>query len=93
MGGYGAAMLGAKHPELFGAIVEYSGALAEWPDRLGATKRQMFNDDFEDFKPFSVWELSKRNAVKLKEVEYLIVVGDQDQDTKTMFDSTSSCHR
>lgn len=32
MGGYGAAMLGAKHPELFGAIVEYSGALAEWPD-------------------------------------------------------------
>ena len=59
MGGYGAAMLGAKHPELFGAIVEYAGALAEWPDMHASAKHEMFNDDFEYFKPFSLWELSK----------------------------------
>jgi endo-1,4-beta-xylanase len=80
MGGYGAAMLGAKHPELFGAIVEYSGALAEWPDMLAAPKREMFNDEFANFKPFSAWELSKQNSGKLAQVEYLIVVGDQDQE-------------
>jgi endo-1,4-beta-xylanase len=80
MGGYGAAMLGAKHPELFGAIVEYSGALAEWPDMHAGAKHEMFNDDVENFKPFSVWELSKANIGKLVQVEYLIVVGDQDQE-------------
>jgi endo-1,4-beta-xylanase len=80
MGGYGAAMLAAKHPELFGAVVEYAGALAEWPDLLPATKHEMFNDDLENFKPFSVWELSKKNADDLAQLEYLIVVGDQDQE-------------
>jgi enterochelin esterase-like enzyme len=60
MGGYGAAMLGAKHPELFGAIVEYSGALSEWPDMLAEPKREIFNDDADNFKPFSVWTYPKR---------------------------------
>jgi len=82
MGGYGATMLGAKHPDLFGAIVEYSGALAEWSDMHAGAKHEMFNDDIENFKPFSVWELSKANAGKLAQVEYLIVVGDQDQEYK-----------
>src|SRR5215472_2147740 len=47
-----------------------------------AMQHEMFNDDIENFKPFSVWELSKANAGKLAQVEYLIVVGDQDQEYK-----------
>ncbi len=83
MGGSGAAMLEAKHPDLFGAIVEYSGALADWPDLHAGAKHEMINDDFESFRPFSVRELSKGNAGKLSQVEYLIVVGDQDQEYRS----------
>ena len=61
MGGYGATTLGAKHPDLFGAIVEYSGALAEWSDMHAGAKHEMFNDDIENFKPFPVWEIRADN--------------------------------
>jgi hypothetical protein len=43
-------------------------------------KREIFNGDFENFKPYSVWKLSRRNTGELTQVEYLVVAGDQDQE-------------
>src|SRR5205823_7098627 len=81
MGGYGAAMIGAKHPELFGAIVEYSGAFAAWESFQPDSKVEMYDSNLEHFLPYSVWDLSRRHAKELREqVAYLMVVGDQDQE-------------
>jgi enterochelin esterase-like enzyme len=81
MGGYGAAMLGAKHPELFSAIVEYAGAFAEWESFHAASRREMYDDSEEHFLPYSVWQMSRRHAKELRDnVAYLMVVGDGDQE-------------
>ena len=81
MGGYGAAMLGAKHPELFGAVVVYAGAFAGWENFQPDSKAEMYDGNREHFLPYSAWEMSHRNAKELRErVAYLIVVGDQDPE-------------
>jgi enterochelin esterase-like enzyme len=81
MGGYGAAMLGAKHPELFSAIVEYAGAFAGWAAFQPDSRREMYNDQESNFLPYSAWEMSRRNARELRErTDYLMVVGDEDQE-------------
>jgi endo-1,4-beta-xylanase len=81
MGGYGAALLGAKHPEIFSAIVEYAGAFSEWKSFHPESRLEMFNDSEAAFLPFSAWEMSRQNARELRDnVAYLMVVGDGDQE-------------
>jgi esterase/lipase superfamily enzyme len=82
MGGYGAAMYTAKHPELFSAVVEYGGALAKWQDLVtfnSATATGMYNNVEANFLPYSLWDLTDQNATAIRTtVDYKMIVGDAD---------------
>ena len=87
MGGFGAAHLGFKYPELFGAISIFSGALldddsvASAPDLV--TTPELFEKNFGSNKAYfhagSPWVVVKANASKIRGRTFVrIGVGDQD---------------
>jgi endo-1,4-beta-xylanase len=82
MGGFGAAMYTAKHPELFGTVVEYGGALAKWQDLVNfnpAVAQEMYNSAEINFLPYSLWDLTAQNAAALRtQVNYKMIVGSAD---------------
>lgn len=82
MGGFGAAMYAAKHPELFSAIVEYGGALSRWQDLVSfnpTVAQEMYGNVEGNFLPYSLWDLSAQNAPALaSQVDYMMLVGDAD---------------
>ena len=82
MGGFGAAMLTAKHTELFSAVVEYGGALSTWQNLVqfnNAVATEMYNNVEANFLPYSLWDLTSANATPLRaSVDYKMIVGDAD---------------
>jgi S-formylglutathione hydrolase FrmB len=89
MGGYGAARLGFKYPELFGAISILSGGPLQpeftfTPRANERARKQILNrvygGDMEYFKEQSPWRLAEQNADRLQEgVLIRQVIGDQDE--------------
>ena len=82
MGGFGAAMYTAKHPELFSCVVEYGGALSTWQDLAqfnSAVAQEMYNTSEANFRPYSLWDLTGQNAATLRaQVSYKMIVGSAD---------------
>jgi len=82
MGGFGAAMYAAKHPELFSAVVESGGALSKWQDLVNfnnAVADEMYDLSEANFLPYSLWSLTAANADTLRTtVNYKMIVGDAD---------------
>jgi endo-1,4-beta-xylanase len=82
MGGFGAAMYTAKHPELFSAVVEYGGALSTWQNLVqfnNAVADEMYDLDEANFLPHSLWTLTSNNAASIAStVNYKMIVGDAD---------------
>jgi enterochelin esterase-like enzyme len=81
MGGFGAAMYAAKHPELFSAVAESGGALSDWPTLTqfnAAVAENMYDTVEANWLPYSLWDLSAQNAAALAQLNYLMVVGDAD---------------
>lgn len=87
MGGYGAARLGFKHPERFGAISVVAGGplqreFRETP-RVGPRERErvlnaVYGGDHAYFTAQSPWALAERNAAALRGTRIRVVVGDRD---------------
>ena len=82
MGGFGAGMYAAKHPELFSAIVETGGALSRWQDLVNfnnAVADEMYDLDEANFLPYSLWTLTGSSAEAIRTtVNYKMIVGDAD---------------
>jgi S-formylglutathione hydrolase FrmB len=82
MGGYGAVLYAAKHPELFSASVEYGGPLGQWQDLMRfnqAVAEEMYDADEANFLPYSIWDVTTYNAATLRsQVNFKMIVGDQD---------------
>ena len=82
MGGFGAAMYAAKHPELFSAVVESGGALSKWQDLVNfnhAVADEMYDLSEANFLPYSLWTLTGNNAETIRtSVNYKMIVGDAD---------------
>lgn len=90
MGGYGAARLGMKYPELFGAIsllgagpmqVEFTASAG--PRNLAADRarilQNVYGGDQAYFRALSPWALAEQQADALRgRTRLRIVVGDQD---------------
>jgi enterochelin esterase-like enzyme len=91
MGGFGAAMYTAKHPELFSAVVEQGGALFTWQDLVQtnhAVADEMYAVNENNFRPYSLWDLTTANAAAIRsEINYKMIVGDADflEDTNEEF--------
>ena len=68
MGGYGAAHLGFKYPELFGTVIVNSGALLDPEAVMGATgpMPHVFGNDNARRKAEHPRELAKKNAEELR---------------------------
>jgi enterochelin esterase-like enzyme len=95
MGGYGAARLGFRHPDLFAGIsilaggpfdLELRGPRAQQNPRL---RQQLLRDvcgnDLEYFKAISPWTLAETTAAALRDQKTVIrqAVGDRD-DTRNL---------
>jgi S-formylglutathione hydrolase FrmB len=82
MGGYGAVLYAAKHPELFAASVEYGGPLGQWQDLMRfnrAVAEEMYDAVESNFLPYSIWDVTTSNAPALRsQVNFKMIVGDQD---------------
>ena len=82
MGGFGAAMYAAKHPELFSAVVEYGGALSNWQNLVNfnnAVAVEMYNEVESNWLPYSLWDRSAASAsILANQMNYMMVVGDAD---------------
>ena len=82
MGGFGAAHLGFKYPELFGAVSILMGALftpADPPGGLDHAVWSAFGNDAEYYRSNNPWTLLEQNADALRERTHLrIVVGTVD---------------
>ncbi len=81
MGGFGAARLGFKHHDLFGAISLLAGALhdeASFQQRHGDLFQKLFGGDVACFQSQSPWTLAEQNAAAGKEMKIRQVVGDRD---------------
>ena len=95
MGGYGAARVGFKHPDLFAGIsilaggpfdLELRGPRAQQNPRLREQLlRDVCGNDLEYFKAISPWTVAATAAVALRDKTTLIrqVVGDRD-DTRDL---------
>lgn len=99
MGGYGAAHLGFKYPEVFGSVSILSGGplqreFDEAP-RVGPRGRErvmggIFGDDPEYFRSESPWVLAGRNADALRERTLIrVVIGDRDEMLANVRDFSS----
>jgi enterochelin esterase-like enzyme len=88
MGGYGAARLGFKFPELFGSVSivgagPLQDTLTQAPRASGKTAadvmREVYGSDPAHFVAVSPRQLAKQNAARLKEWSRVrIVIGDRD---------------
>ena len=82
MGGYGAAYLGFKYPETFGAVSILSGAL-HTPESLSTRRREIFQAvfgaDAEYAGTHSPWTLVRKNADRIRDRTFVRVhVGQKD---------------
>ncbi len=82
MGGYGALMLGAKHPQLFCSVVAYAGALHD-NETLStgrtAIYEQMFGTE-EAFDESSPYHWIRDNAERIRDtLPIRMVIGTRDQ--------------
>ncbi len=82
MGGYGAAYLGFKYPETFGAVSILAGALHS-PDTLNSRRREIFQGvfggDAEYARARSPWNLVRENADRIRGRMFArIHVGEKD---------------
>ncbi|MEM6333305.1 MAG: alpha/beta hydrolase-fold protein [Planctomycetota bacterium] len=81
MGGNGAVLFGAKHPELFSAVISIDGAVHEWVT-LGDYQRadiaaETFGGDEAYFQRYSPDHLMVENAELIREhgLDFIFVVG------------------
>jgi len=83
MGGFGAAHLGFKYPDLFGAISVMAGALhteESLPTRRKEIFEKIFGGDAAYLRANTAQTLAERNAAQLRgRTAVRIGVGDQDQ--------------
>jgi enterochelin esterase-like enzyme/ubiquinone/menaquinone biosynthesis C-methylase UbiE len=82
MGGFGAARLGFKYPETFGAISMLAGALhteATLQQRRSSIFKNVFGGDVEYFKAQSPWTIAEQSAAAKATLKIRQVVGDRDQ--------------
>ena len=90
MGGYGAARLGFKYPDLFGSVsIMGGGPLQEEfkvneaprasPAQVQVVLDAVFGGDQEYFKAQSPWRLAEQNAEAVRRLRIRQVVGDRDQ--------------
>ena len=82
MGGYGAAYLGFKYPDVFGAVSILAGALHS-PDSLNARRNQIFQTVFGGDAEYagarSPWNLVRQNADSIRGRTFVrIHVGEKD---------------
>jgi len=82
MGGYGAAYLGFKYPDTFGAVSILAGALRS-PEAIvakgGATFRTVFGGDARYVWVCSPWVLAQQNADRIRgRTVFRICVGEKD---------------
>ncbi len=82
MGGYGAAYLGFKYPDIFGSVSILAGALRfRGNDRAkgGPTFRTVFGGDPRYTRACSPWVLVQQNADRIRGRTFVrISVGDRD---------------
>lgn len=81
MGGFGAAHLGFKYPELFGAVSIMAGALLD--DEMATSKGDLFEKNFGSNKAYfhagSPWVVVRENVEKIHGRTFVRVgVGDRD---------------
>lgn len=94
MGGYGAATLIAKYPDLFQSSVMYDGALHSY-ETLSANRpeiiEEIFDNDEDWFNQFSPWTFFRQNAELLGDSVCLrISVGDLTQYNHPFRDSLTA---
>ena len=92
MGGFGAAHLGFKYPELFGAVSIMSGALLD--DESVVTQADLYEKNFggnrDYFHQGSPWVLVRENAKKIRGRTFVrIGVGDRDN----LFERDTNYHK
>lgn len=79
MGGYGAAAISAKYPELFSVCVIFDGALHDWQSlskRRKAVASEIFGNSERHYKRFSPWKDARLDADRIRDrVSYRMVVG------------------
>lgn len=81
MGGAGAAKIGFKYPELFGAVSILAGALHDLDSTKtrGTTFRDIYGGREDYFQANSPWKLVEKNAEAIRgKTAIRIVVGDKD---------------
>ncbi len=82
MGGFGAARLGFKYPETFGAVSMLAGALhneTTLQQRRSSIFKNIFSGDVEYFKAQSPWTLAEQSVAGKARLKIRQVVGDRDQ--------------
>ena len=81
MGGYGAIMLAAKHPEMFCAVLAYAGAFHD-EETLSSGRRAIFDrmfDSVEAFRDYSPYRWTRENAEQIRDsLPLRVVVGTAD---------------
>lgn len=83
MGGFGAARLGFKYPELFGAVSIMAGALLDTESAATTMHSELFEKNFGGSKAYfhagSPWVLPEQNLDKIRSRVFVrIGVGDRD---------------
>ena len=89
MGGYGAARLGCKHPDVFGAVsilaggpldLEFKGPRATAnPQERERILRSTFGGDLDYFKAQSPWVLAEQNAAAIRSKTHIrMATGQRD---------------
>ncbi len=83
MGGFGAARLGFKYPDLFGAVSIMAGALLDAESAASTMHAELFEKNFGGNKAYfhagSPWVLADQNAARVRGRSLVrIGVGDQD---------------
>ena len=86
MGGFGAAHLGFKYPEFFGAVSVIS-TMMPGADNFGEFPEfaAVFGGDVERMKEDCPWELARRNAHRIRErMSIRLVVGAGESDARRL---------
>jgi len=93
MGGFGALMLGFKHPDIFGSIASYDAALVNW-DTLSQQQfdqsipKSIFGSDRDYFNSQSYpFTFAKRNAdtIKALGIKVRMITGDNDMQMGPLY--------
>jgi len=89
MGGYGAARLGFKHPELFGAVSMFGAGPLDWdfkgpraaakPEERERIFKAVWGSDIEYYRAQAPWLLAEKNAEAVRgKIRIRIVIGERD---------------